>query len=40
MKSIDQWEKAIKIDPKFVDGLNNLGNAYFKNENLMKPLII
>ncbi len=26
-KAIDQWEKAIKIDPKFVDGLNNLGNA-------------
>ena len=25
--AIDQWEKAIKIDPKFVDGLNNLGNA-------------
>ena len=26
-KAIDQWEKAIQIDPKFVDGLNNLGNA-------------
>ena len=25
--AIDQWEKAIKIDPNFVDGLNNLGNA-------------
>ena len=29
-KAIDQWEKAIKIDPKFVDGLNNLGNALSK----------
>ena len=26
-KAIVQWEKAIKINPKFVDGLNNLGNA-------------
>ena len=29
-KAVDQWEKAIKIDPKFVDGLNNLGNALSK----------
>ena len=29
-KAIDQWEKAIKIDPKFVDGLNNLGNAFLR----------
>jgi len=29
-KAIYQWEKAIKIDPKFVDGLNNLGNALSK----------
>ena len=29
-KAIVQWEKAIKIDPKFVDGLNNLGNALSK----------
>ena len=29
-KAIEQWEKAIKIDPKFVDGLNNLGNAFFR----------
>ena len=26
-KAIVQWEKAVKINPKFVDGLNNLGNA-------------
>ena len=26
-KAIVQWEKALKINPKFVDGLNNLGNA-------------
>ena len=26
-KAIVQWEKAIKINPNFVDGLNNLGNA-------------
>ena len=39
-KAIDQWEKAIKIDPKFVDGLNNLGNALSKIKNLTKPLII
>ena len=30
-KAIDQWKRAIKIDPKFAQGLNNLGNAYFKN---------
>ena len=29
-KAIDQWHKAITIDPKFVDGLNNLGNAFSK----------
>jgi len=29
-KAIVQWEKAIKIDPKFVDGLNNLGNALYR----------
>ena len=29
-KAIEQWEKAIKINPKFVDGLNNLGNAFFR----------
>ena len=29
-KAINVWKKAIKINPEFVEGLNNLGNAFLK----------
>ena len=29
-QAINFWTKAVTIDPKFVDGLNNLGNAFSK----------
>ena len=29
-EAINQWHNAISIDPNFVSGLNNLGNAYSK----------
>ncbi len=29
-KAIDLWKKTIKIDPNFVSGFNNLGNAFLK----------
>ena len=29
-KAIELWKKTIKIDPNFVSGLNNIGNAFSK----------